>query len=150
MTIVTVTIIAACAVIALCIVAGRSGLLAICAAFVVGLTYALKGVSGGVIDLVGLLEPPRDTRYPLGPPTPMANSPSLFEAWCACPRCEHFDAHWIHVPVEIPADVTVRDSAPYRIANGTEFHVFGGRQPDLNKWNVIRECRSCGQEWGQL
>ena len=115
----------------------------------------ITGATGGTIDLTDWTRHLEATATTPPPPRP----PARFEAYTDCPKCQRLDVHWLRAPCTDP--VPDRPDPPTGVALWSQLYANTALAPvDLAPppmkpnpeaaFDVIRICRSCGHEWGQL
>lgn len=117
--------------------------------FIVALILALKGTTGGLIDLTGSAGYGWDNS-----PAPVARSKPTssithagyehFEAYTPCPTCDLINAHRMREPRTV-----AKGERRKEVLTFTGQVVFQSQPRDESIYDVIRICANCGQEWGQ-
>ncbi|WP_032376706.1 hypothetical protein [Rhodococcoides fascians] len=114
------------------------------------LVYAVKGSTGGVIDMTGFFDADTPVFAPTTAPPPVFVVPpsEQFEAWTSCPGCGRYECHRMREPKELTPD----DVAAYALQiSKWHYGVTTTEPPDFlmeSQFNVIRICE-CGREFGQ-
>lgn len=92
---------------------------------------------------------------------PSAIGPQPFEAMTQCPKCGQLDIHWMRPPKPkpMPGPVRVIEDGNYddtllafmEKPRTFEVHRWDGMTGlDESMFEVMRVCRECSHEWGQL
>lgn len=121
--------------------------------------YGVKGVTGGLVDMVSLLEESSPSFDDVRKQTTrrIANFGRIafpgyerFEAWTQCPSCDRIAVHAMRPPKPAPIRGPLR-VIEHDDGSRSEIRTFNGMTttgPDESVYDTIRIC-DCGQEWGQ-
>ena len=72
-----------------------------------------------------------------------------FTAWAMCPACESVDCHWLRLPDKINAEGPL--AMAFHQIEWMSWGMSGKRMPTSmqQRYEVIRTCKKCENEWGQ-